>query len=128
MPTAPRVDRHQVILVGHSGAGCNLEGGLFAPVAPDDEMPRAILAIDTCLDEDVGRSIARTRRLVVAHYQETEWPRDANAALRGFHQETESQHVASFQLERAAILGPDAHNAIVPLAFERALPELLRLE
>lgn len=128
MPPALRVDRRKVILVGHSGAGCNPDGGLFAPVASEDETPRAILAIDTCLDEDVGRAVARTRRLVVAHYQETEWPRDAAGALRGFYEETEAQHVEAFQLEKATIVGPDAHNTIVPLAFERALPELLRLE
>lgn len=121
------IDRSRVILVGHSGAGCNPEGGIFASASRDDDMPRAILAIDTCLDEDIGRAAARTQRVVWMTWQEVEWPRDPNGTMRGFLEDTDAELVENLHMEKIAVPGTDAHNGIVPLAFERVLPDLLKL-
>jgi hypothetical protein len=122
------VDARRVFLVGHSGAGCDVDNGIFTPLTKDDEAPRAILAIDTCLDDDIGRSAARTQRIVWMTWQETEWPRDPTGAMRGFFEEVDPENVELLHMERMDVPGPDAHNAILPLAFERILPNLLRLE
>jgi hypothetical protein len=122
-----RIDRGRVILVGHSGAGCSTDNGLFSAMSRDDDLPRAILAIDTCIDEEMGRGIARTQRLVWMTWQELEWPRDPTGAMRGFLEEVEPERVEYLRMDKLPVLGTDAHNSIVPIALERALPELLRL-
>lgn len=121
-----RVDRARVFLVGHSGAGCSSETGLFVPMTRDDEIPSAILAIDTCQDEEIGRAAARTNRPVLFAWQDLEWPRDVLALARGF--EEEAPPLSSFTLEKVTVYGTDAHNAIVPIAIEEILPRLLAPE
>ncbi len=120
-----RVDRARVILVGHSGAGCSEGGGLYAPLAPDDPLPAAILAIDPCLDDELGRSAARTGRPVVVAWQDSEWPRDPDAMKRGFTDEGSTEEADRLDMQRLTVPGNDAHNAVVPVAFERFVPELL---
>ena len=48
------IDRDRVYLVGHSGGGCNLDGGLLRAAGSSRIVARAVLAIDTCIDEEDG--------------------------------------------------------------------------
>jgi hypothetical protein len=54
------VDRSTVIVMGHSGGGCNPAGGLLGVArAPRTVVPSAVVAIDTCLDEESGDALGR---------------------------------------------------------------------
>ncbi len=126
LPAGVVIDRRRVILVGHSGGGCNLEGGIVTG-AGGTLHPRAVIAIDTCLDGDFGRAYHATAAPLLA-YWESFWRRD----VRAF--DTELVGLAAYGppiLRRTRLLfglGRDldtAHVAILPAALEYALPQVL---
>jgi hypothetical protein len=126
LPDGVIIDTRRVILIGHSGGGCNLEGGLVSG-ASGFLRPRAVIAIDTCLDGDFGRAYHDSSAPFLA-YWEPFWPRDLatfNAELHG---------VASYGpevLRRTVMvrgIGRDldtAHVYILPAALEYSLPQVL---
>lgn len=67
------IDREHIVLVGHSGGGCNPTGGLLAP----NLKLRAALAVDTCLDEKTMPALLSLadRTPVFFGYQRAVWPR-----------------------------------------------------
>jgi hypothetical protein len=108
------VDMHRVYVVGHSGAGCNTDGGIAAAAHATRARVRGVLAVDTCMDQDAGGALARIppRVPVWVTWQNQTWPRDVDefrdalgsAALR-------------VRIQRLDVHGPDPHEAIVPRAF-----------
>ena len=62
------VDRTRVVLAGHSGAGCNPQGGLAADYwSAGAPLPLALVSIDPCWDRKMGRRVcAPSRRGAVA--------------------------------------------------------------
>ena len=54
------VDRSRVIVVAHSGGGCNPNGGIASAVQ-GRLVPMAALAVDACMDVDVAQLLARAR-------------------------------------------------------------------
>lgn len=118
------VDTTQVIVVGHSGAGCNLEGGI-ASIALGSMHPMAIVPVDTCLDEELGKVLAQRppqRRLWV-FWQDRSWPRHAQA----FRQAVEENQApgAWFQMDRIVTEERNPHEAILPIALNRVVRKLL---
>lgn len=126
------VDRKRVILLGHSGAGCNRQGGMMgavsrivrrpaggeaSPSAP--VVPLAFVAVDTCMDVDVAQSLARALTLpapapaVRVYFQRVMWPRTFDAFR------------ALLPAEELQKLSPPAHEFVLPAAMGRALGELL---
>ncbi len=119
---APRVDRARVVLVGHSGGGCNLRGSILSPRGRG--AASAILAIDTCFDPKVAAALRDTppSTHVWAFWQTTSWERDTEGFRRAF---LAPGALADRRAEKAPIEGPGAHDAILPWALRRALPQLL---
>lgn len=115
LPSEVSVDRARVILAGHSGAGCNLKGGLLSGAGL---APYALLAIDVCMDADFGRAFAAAseRSPVYVFWQES-WPRDVAAF--------EAELTGRGNIEKVDVPGPTAHEDIVGIALSRALPRLL---
>lgn len=111
------VDRERVIVVGHSAAGCNVEGGILGDgVRATKAM--AILAIDTCVDDRVIPELAATAASTrVQFYWQKAWARPIEA----LSSTCESCSIEEVELTPART----AHSAIVPEALRRALPELL---
>jgi hypothetical protein len=117
------VDRAKVMLVGHSGAGCNSSGGLARVSSGSRSIrPLAIVAIDVCMDQDAATTLALTpSEIPVAVYWQTAWPRPfddfrfAFDVLRGH--ETGTRNI----VEEVSVTDRDAHNSIVPVALSRAL-------
>jgi hypothetical protein len=107
------VDRSRVIVVGHSGAGCNPHGGLLGMAAGGQRLPQAILAIDTCLDGDVGRGLRRglpdTR--IGIFYQAQVWPRDVQGF--GVAIEPGAWGPATLKIEEMSSTAEDPHNGIL---------------
>jgi len=115
-----RIDRKRVIVVGHSGAGCNAKGGLLGIAdATMTNAPLSVVALDTCLDGAVGSKLASFagRSSVSVYWQAHIWPRD----IDGLRKVLEAGG-GSFSIEKSVVVGDDPHNAIVL----EALPALLR--
>lgn len=110
------VDRARLIVVGHSGAGCNVTGGVLGESVTRAK-PIAVLAVDTCLDERLIPHL-----VTVA----------ATTPVRFFWQRTWARPTADLEhacdrcrIEEVTDLGSAPHEAILPEALRRALPELL---
>jgi hypothetical protein len=122
------VDPEAVIVLGHSGAGCNASGGLTTDFWSQGRIaPRSLVSIDPCLDEELGHAVARRPSTVPlwVMWQAREWPRQLGAFERAL-----SAHEAPGRLDRIEkmdVTGPNPHEAILPLALERAVRELLAL-
>lgn len=72
------IDHDAVFVLGHSGAACNPDGGLLRVArATSLVVPRAILAIDTCMDDDSGAALGASPESarVLVRYQPLIWPR-----------------------------------------------------
>ncbi len=78
LPISVDVDHQRIVVVGHSGAGCNGKGGL-ASVADGAVPVRALVALDTCLDEPLATALLRSQEhvdSVSVFFQTTAWKRD----------------------------------------------------
>jgi hypothetical protein len=119
-----KVDREQVLLAGHSGAGCNPDGGLASDFwSARRELPLALVSIDPCLDRELGRAFARRPSTVPLwlSWQSAIWTRSPEQFAAGL-----SEHKPPGRVDRLLELparGVNPHEAIVPVALERALRE-----
>lgn len=68
------IDRRRVVVVGHSGAGCNLRGGL-ATALRAKTVPFAALVIDTCMMTDFAKALAHAPPAtnVIVSWQSISW-------------------------------------------------------
>ena len=109
--TGRAIDRTRVTLVGHSGAGCNVAGGLLSPLGA--VRPCSVVAIDTCLDARFGARFADLAREVPVHvFRQTRvWPREPRA-----FEETFGGPVVALDVP-----GDNPHDDIVPIALARVL-------
>ena len=106
------IDRDRVYVIAHSGAGCNPSGGITRAARA---RVRAVMALDTCLDEETGKSFAPLTRLWVV-WQPKTWPRDIAAFERGLGYASVGVRIDSLEIE-----GQGAHDAIVREGFARAI-------
>ncbi len=123
------IDSTRVYVVGHSGAGCNLDGGLLSAVAPHGSVvPRGILAIDTCLDQEVGSRFARRSpetRLWVT-WQDISWKRSPDEFRDAVEREQPAD--AWFRMEILETNPRDPHNGIVMPSLQRMIEEWVASE
>jgi predicted dienelactone hydrolase len=117
------VDRDRVVLVGHSGAGCNAQGGIFSRDVMRSSRARlqAVVAIDTCVDDDVlpaFQELARNTRLYF--YWQPAWARPVDDLTRIC-----DAPAATCSVEEIPGLHGNPHNTVLPVALERALSQLL---
>jgi poly(3-hydroxybutyrate) depolymerase len=91
-----RIDRRQVIVAGHSGAGCNPTGGVATDFwSAANVRPLALASIDPCLDEEMGGAFAKRPAKVplLVWWQSAIWVREPEtfwSALVGRSRTTES--------------------------------------
>jgi hypothetical protein len=117
-----KIDRTRVILVGHSAAGCNTQGGLWGdPVQAQGKGLKAVVAVDTCLDEAIGERIAALgQKTPIMFLHQPGWRRPV-----GDLSKTCETARASCQTETFDGLHGNPHEAILPVAMFRALTTLL---
>ncbi len=118
------VDRTRVLLVGHSGAGCNTTGGMARAVGSGVPL-RAVLVIDTCMDPPAGPLFARAApdTDVVITWQPFTWKRPVQEFTAGFLQASESTGARGARsVIRYAPSGSNQHNAMVELSLAWWLP------
>jgi poly(3-hydroxybutyrate) depolymerase len=120
-----KIDRGKVVLVGHSGAGCNPTGGL-AGNPSEGIKAAALVSIDPCLDAELGAVFARrppTLPLTV-FWQSAVWARSPEQFWAALTTDKPAQRVD--RMTKLAVAGATAHDAIVPLALERVVRALPR--
>jgi len=129
------LDPDRVIVVGHSGAGCNARGGVFAAAADTTLALRGVMLVDTCLDLpqiplllDLPPTVD-----VVVTYQTRAWPRPFEEHARLFLEPRRSRLRSdprgkdTLAIEEARTPpGRHVHNAMVEEALRAYLPRLLR--
>jgi hypothetical protein len=131
LPEGVEIDRDAVILVGHSGAGCNPKGGLLGTWSPFvATKPAGLVAVDTCFDASVGTVLANAPvgSSVWVYYQPFTWGRDWDLFRGAFEQELARVpgrvgHIVIDDKSNA-----DPHSLILVRAMREAIPALLPLE
>jgi pimeloyl-ACP methyl ester carboxylesterase len=121
-----RIDRKRVVLAGHSGAGCNPRGGLASDFwSAGSPLPLALVSIDPCLDRKMGGAFARrpTEVPLLLWWQPAIWVRQPAKFQAALLRDKPEQRVD--RLRELPPMGPNPHEAILPVAFESALRELL---
>jgi predicted dienelactone hydrolase len=112
------IDRSRVVVVAHSGGGCNPGGGIFAS-SVRRASPLAVVAVDTCLYEDVIPELASLAEAVpVRFYWQRAWARPVDELVEA---------CPTCAVEELTDLAPkpSPHVTILPDALDRALPTLL---
>jgi hypothetical protein len=117
--TATKIDRSRVILVGHSGSGCNATGGLLGPMKMK---PMAIVALDPCMDERFGKLWAAQTTPAFIAYQDLIWPREY-AAFKTAIDVAIAKGRITLGRYNAPTLNP--HEEVVRLGLRSILPKLL---
>jgi poly(3-hydroxybutyrate) depolymerase len=112
--TGATIDRSQVILMGHSGAGCSSVGGLLSPLGTIK--PQLVAAVDVCAGSSYGDAFGKLAEQVPMRvfYQTRSWARD----FAGFQAALKNR--ATFE-EVQTPTGQNPHDAIVPLAVRAVL-------
>ncbi|MDF3070820.1 MAG: hypothetical protein K0R38_6421 [Polyangiaceae bacterium] len=124
-----RIDRKRVVLAGHSGAGCNPRGGLASDFwSAGSPLPLALVSIDPCLDRKMGGAFARrpTEVPLLLWWQPAIWVRQPAKFRAALLQDKPEQRVD--RVRELPPMGANPHEAILPIAFESALRELLGTE
>lgn len=122
-----RIDMSRIVLVGHSGAGCNPDGGLLAAASAQKDPPLfGLVAIDVCMKAGYGFTLGRSRaRSVSVFWQVESWKRDYEDFYSAFLKSRSDPDAGLDVFEEVGVVGRDAHNQIVPRAFALALTQLL---
>ena len=122
------IDRDAVYVIGHSGAGCNPDGGLLRVArAASLIVPRAILAIDTCMDEDSGPALgsAPESAKVLVRWQPEVWPRPLDRFRATFATAASLSGHAEPVLQCVNGLVEPVHVTILLDTFTTTLPAIL---
>jgi hypothetical protein len=123
-----RISRDQVIVAGHSGAGCNLEGGLLKIAADRGAIrPIGIVALDTCLDAQVGQALARASEStrIAAYWQSVIWNRKVVDFAIGFGLVRQDYPPGTDWFEHVHPKGRWPHDALVAPSLLQAISVLL---
>lgn len=121
-----QIDRRRVVVVGHSGAGCNASGGLATDFwTAQKQAPWTLVSIDPCLDDEMGAAFAKRPASVplLVWWQSAMWARSPEAFWSSLVASKPEERID--RLTKLAANGPNPHDAIVPLAFEHMVHELL---
>jgi hypothetical protein len=126
------LDRGRVIVAAHSGAGCNIRGGINAALHARTTPALAGLVIDTCMLLDLAKELAHVRPTthVVVSWQQISWPEREFGAFKSLflHEVKKAPSVAAGVLRELDFQQPaemSPHDAMVGITLRRWLPKLL---
>jgi poly(3-hydroxybutyrate) depolymerase len=120
------IDRAKIVVLAHSGGGCNLHGSALRAASARAPAPHAVVLADTCFDQGVAETLllAAPSTRLFAYYQTHSWERDFGpfqAAL--FANRAVGPRDRRFV--QVSLPGGGAHDRLFQVAVERAFPELL---
>ena len=119
------VDRSRVVVLAHSGGGCNVHGSALAAASARAPVPYAVVLADTCFDRGVAETLllAAPSTRIFSYYQTHSWDRDFGPFRASLFARPEvgprDRRFVEVSLPRAG-----AHDRIFAVAVERAFPEL----
>ena len=108
-----------------SGAGCNPKGGLASDFwSAGNPLPLALVSIDPCLDRKMGGALARRPADVplLLWWQPAIWVREPAKFTAALARDKPEARVD--RVRELPPMGPNPHDAILPVALESALREL----
>ena len=123
-----RISRDLVIVAGHSGAGCSLEGGLLKIAADRGAIrPIGIIALDTCLDAEVGQALARASETtrIATYWQSVIWRRRVVDFAIGFGIVRQEYPPGNDWFEHVNVKGRWPHDALVAPSLLQAVSVML---
>jgi len=123
-----RIARDQVIVAGHSGAGCNLDGGILKMAADRGAIrPIGIVALDTCLDGEVGQALARASETtrIATYWQSVMWHRKVVDFAIGFGIVRQEYPPGNDWFEHVNATGRWPHDALVAPSLLQAISVML---
>ncbi len=137
LPAGVGIDARRVVVLGHSGAGCNRDGGLWRLAETHGTRLRMLAAVDTCLDPDFGRHLRASvrREVTLVNLWQPHWERPVHQFERELGVSRVARSAAGTPLDNVhtdgrkwwsvelADLGKDPHTSIV----ERAAALVLQL-
>jgi hypothetical protein len=129
--TAAVIDRGRVLVAAHSGAGCNIHGGLNTALHAKTTPVLAGFSIDTCMLLDLAKDLAHLRPTthVVVSWQSISWPeREFGAFKTVFQREVKKAPPAPGVLRELDYEQPNVpgvHDAMVGITLRKYLPRLL---
>lgn len=123
------IDKAQIIVAGHSGAGCNVKGGIATALKAKADV-LAGLVIDPCMGTDLAKDLAQVRPTlhVVVSWQTQSWDRPFEDFRRVFQRELKNAPPAAGVLRELTPEKPTRpmpHDAMVELTLKKWLPKLL---
>jgi hypothetical protein len=125
-----KVDRTRIIVAGHSGAGCNVKGGVVTALKAKAPV-LAGLVIDSCMGLDLAKELPHLRPTlhVVVSWQTSSWQNRPFHAFRDvFLREVKklppSEGVLR-ELSHEQLPMPMPHDAMVEQTLKKWLPRLL---
>jgi hypothetical protein len=130
--SAASLDRGRVIVAAHSGAGCNIHGGLNAALHARTTPVLAGFSIDTCMLLDLAKDLAHVRPTthVIVSWQSLSWPeREFGAFKSVFLREVKKAPPVAAgvlrELDEEQPTAPMPHDAMVSITLKKWLPRLL---
>ncbi len=121
------VDRSRVIVLAHSGGGCNVHGSALRAASSRGVVPFAVVLADTCFDRGVAETLllASPETRLFAYYQTQSWERDFGPFRAALFGAKPGQGPRDKRFVEVPLRGAGAHDRIFSVAVERAFPELL---
>ena len=120
------VDRSKIIVLAHSGGGCNVHGSALRAASSRAPAPYAVVLADTCFDRGVAETLllAAPSTRVLSYFQTQSWEREFGPFRASFFANREVGPQDRRFVE-VPLRGYGAHDRIFTVAVERAFPELL---
>lgn len=120
------VDRSRVVVLAHSGGGCNVHGSALLAASAKAPAPYAVVLVDTCFDRGVAETLlkAASSTRVHAFYQTASWERDFEP-FRALFLGTRDRGPHERSMTHVPLTGYGSHDRILAIAIERAVPAIL---
>jgi len=123
------IDKSKIIVVGHSGGGCNVKGGIATAIKA--KHVHTALVVDTCMGTDLASALSQAKKSVnvVVTWQALTWGKRPLTEFRKvFEREVQKSPADTGVLRTLDAMTPKEpmpHDAMVPLTLKKWLPVLL---
>ena len=120
------VDRSRVVVLAHSGGGCNVHGSALLAASAKAPAPYAVVLADTCFDRGVAETLllAAPSTRVHTFYQTASWERDFEP-FRTLFMGTRDRGPRERSMTHVPLTGYGSHDRILGVVLDRAIPVLL---
>jgi poly(3-hydroxybutyrate) depolymerase len=120
------VDRSRVVVLAHSGGGCNVHGSALLAASAKAPAPYAVVLADTCFDRGVAETLLKAAPSTRVHtfYQTASWEREFEP-FRSLFLGSREQGPHERSMTHVPLTGYGSHDRILSIVVERAIPVLL---